>query len=531
MKRICITLLAIATVAGLPTPSLAISPYQVELRGELDKLSSRSAKKINLSVRDHQGVRKILLSAKRFKVQAASSQERFFTGRAFVRKGQALPRYARAVSASIYDGKLELTYFGRRQGRAYVARFVEPKNGLNSASLIAGKLGHLPSMFKMPCPLEHAEALPQTVGALALGFGANASALYNPLKVVDVATLADPTFYAEHGSSTNSDILAKLAGASSIFEDDIGLSLNASNQTVQSSSTALTSSTDSNTLLDDFTCQFGYCGNGSPAECPLGTGPGYLDCSGSPYQGSLDSSADLYTLFTGRTLNSSVIGLAYLGTVCQISGGLSFNLIGADGYSVWPYAHLIIAHEYGHSFNAPHSSDSSLMDPVLSPSITNFGTGSRSVITSYVDSYGSCLSDGAPNTNLGITLDSVSYSKSSKKFSYKVSTDNMTTQGVSSCSLSLIGAKTAADALSGSGSATVIDEPHSISSSAELSQFKTSSKALSYKYYTGTKSYTRYFSVKLTCGSETATSDTVKSYKFTKLSSKTTILTTLDKAL
>ncbi|MBX7144969.1 MAG: zinc-dependent metalloprotease [Oligoflexia bacterium] len=525
MKRI-FALLVLAWVLH-PTCSQAISPYRIELRGDFSKLESRSARHVRLSLFTHEGVRKVELQAKNFTAQRASSRDRFFTGRAIGRSSQNLPRFARGVSASVTGDKLELTLFGSKRGRAYVAKF--DRSQLSQAGPITGRLGHLPSNFALPCPLGvKAHTLPQTVGSLALEFGAGSGALYNPYKVVDIATLADHGFYGVHGSSSDSDILAKMAAASAFWEDDVGLSLNvisqATNQTAGTD--PLTSSTDSNTLLENFACTYGYCNSGFHSECVIDG----FDCSGVTYQGSLDSSADLYTLFTDRTLNSSVIGLAYLGTVCQISGGLAYNLIGADGYSVWPYAHLIIAHEYGHSFNAPHSSDNSLMDPVLDPSITGFGASSVSTITSYVDSFGSCLADGAPNYNLGVTLESVSYSKSSKRFSFKISTDNMPLQGVTSCRLRLVGAKTAADALNGSGSSKELYEPHTISASADLSSSKRSSKALSYKFYTGNSSSTRYFVAELTCGSEIASS-AAKSLKFTKLSSKTNILTTLDKAL
>ena len=60
---------------------------------------------------------------------------------------------------------------------------------------------------------------------------------------------------------------------------------------------------------------------------------------------------DLAHLVTGRDLNGNVIGLSWLGTLC---GGYWGSGISQDFSSSHYVMTLLLAHEMGHNFGAPH---------------------------------------------------------------------------------------------------------------------------------------------------------------------------------
>ena len=55
-------------------------------------------------------------------------------------------------------------------------------------------------------------------------------------------------------------------------------------------------------------------------------------------------------LMTGRSLNGTIIGIAYLGSVCNGDSAVSLS----EGTLSTTESALIAAHELGHNFNAPH---------------------------------------------------------------------------------------------------------------------------------------------------------------------------------
>jgi len=113
---------------------------------------------------------------------------------------------------------------------------------------------------------------------------------------------------------------------------------------------------------------------------------------------------DIAHLFTGRDLNGSVIGIAWLGVVCTSSGyGLSqsqytTNLALRVG---------LTAHELGHNWSAGHCSGTGcfIMCPTINGcghDVTKFSAGSISAIVAHRDSR-SCLSDAPPKSPPSLT--------------------------------------------------------------------------------------------------------------------------------
>jgi hypothetical protein len=97
---------------------------------------------------------------------------------------------------------------------------------------------------------------------------------------------------------------------------------------------------------------------------------------------------DLKHLFTGKDIDGSVIGIAYIGVLCAVPS-LSFGV--TQSYVEAANAG-IFAHEIGHNFGSTH--DSSTRDGLMYPSISippaqRFSDVSLGEITSHLSKYGS----------------------------------------------------------------------------------------------------------------------------------------------
>lgn len=115
----------------------------------------------------------------------------------------------------------------------------------------------------------------------------------------------------------------------------------------------------------------------------------------SEFQSSYNKSgalgeAHIYHLFSGKGEPVGAIGLAYLGVVCRMPE----YLYGVTRYkSDTANQMLVFAHEVGHNFNASHTT--AIMNASLDPTATGFALASIDEITSYLNSYGSCLNSGS----------------------------------------------------------------------------------------------------------------------------------------
>ena len=179
---------------------------------------------------------------------------------------------------------------------------------------------------------------------------------------------------AEGGASAaNASILSILNSVDAIYQNQLSLTLAVSYQHVWSSSSDPYSTSDSSALLSQFYNHW---------EANFRSGHSY----------------DVAHLWTGRDLDSSVVGVAYLGAVCQsFSYGLSQRL-GNAAYDI-----PLTAHEMGHNLGANHDSCSGaqswLMCPFLVASATQFSTTSKSSISSYLGTVDCLSTTEPPNTN------------------------------------------------------------------------------------------------------------------------------------
>jgi hypothetical protein len=148
-------------------------------------------------------------------------------------------------------------------------------------------------------------------------------------KRLQIALVGDAEFNTRFGAQSGTTMLTLLNNVDTIFANQVGVRLqSASETTFDTSNQPFTATTDAETLLTELRTFRG----------------------GSTQQ----RSAGLSHLMTGRDLDGTTVGIAYLGTLCNSSFSASLSQV-SSGTSI--FAALIMAHEIGHVFGAPHDGD------------------------------------------------------------------------------------------------------------------------------------------------------------------------------
>jgi len=206
----------------------------------------------------------------------------------------------------------------------------------------------------------------QTCGLGSAGMHANAINDYNALVQelqdrvtanaegaslnLDMAVVADVEFSNMqrniYGTSPNAAVIARINVVDGIFTEQVGVQINLVEIQELSNNGSLTS-TDPLTLLR----QFGDLTSSSGFDHP-----------------------GVAHLFTGRNLNGSTIGIAYVRALCHSRFGIGVNEVTGGGTA----RALVVAHELGHNFGAPHDAEAGsacastpsnfLMNPIINGS-------------------------------------------------------------------------------------------------------------------------------------------------------------------
>jgi hypothetical protein len=209
------------------------------------------------------------------------------------------------------------------------------------------------------------------------------------LKQLEIALVADYEYYQEHGANSAADMQNILNQIDGIYQAELGVTLHVAGTVVfTTSSDPFSSTTDPSALLQEF----------------------------SNYRSSTSGvahTAGLAHLFTNRDIASNVIGIAWLGVLCNnyYGTGLSQDFTSENKSLV-----LLTAHEIGHNFNAPHDNQSGsacgstsfgyIMNPWVSTSLAlQFSSCSKNQIASEV-SDASCLSTVTGGTPVAPTCTS-----------------------------------------------------------------------------------------------------------------------------
>ncbi|HET7809693.1 MAG TPA: M12 family metallo-peptidase [Steroidobacteraceae bacterium] len=182
---------------------------------------------------------------------------------------------------------------------------------------------------------------------------------------IEIAVVADSAFAAAEQPDPTAAMLARVNIVEGIYTEQVGLLVLATDISVASADADPFTSTQPTTLLE----QVGSWRRATPAARARG----------------------LAHLMTGKNLDGTTAGIAYLGTACEVDRGVSLS---ERSYGTTISA-LIMAHELGHNFGAPHDGEtggacaSTATGMIMSPSITGhakFSQCSIDVIRATLDS-------------------------------------------------------------------------------------------------------------------------------------------------
>jgi len=183
-------------------------------------------------------------------------------------------------------------------------------------------------------------------------------------RTIDISTDADFEFYSRYGSETNNRMAAIVNAAQTLYQEQLGIQFNIVRQRTRTTSSQPFTATESGALLDQF-------------------GTFISDAGGL-------AGADVAHLFTGKDIDENVIGLAWLGVICNAPDySTSFTQTISSSLD-----YIVFAHEIGHNLGADHDSSTSppsVMYPSAGSTQTTFSTQSRNEIASHVANYGSCM--------------------------------------------------------------------------------------------------------------------------------------------
>jgi hypothetical protein len=284
--------------------------------------------------------------------------------------------YTRFALIESEDGKTEIRGYVRKDDFHY--RVIQ--DPANPSSFTVGSLTEAESRSLLAtCGTDHDHSQHATAGV-------NTRGLRGGLLEIDLATEADYDYYQDEGSSSstaNASILTILNAVDAIYEAELSLTIRVVFQNVWTTASDPYTSSVPTTLLDQF---------------------------GDYWNDNFSSSVtyDLAHLWTGRDLDGSTIGVAWVGATCSFYRyGLSERRAGLSQDVP------LVAHEMGHNVGAGHdatcSSTSWIMCSYLQSNADEFSAAAKASVASHTGS-ASCLSmvsGSAPTVTLGINNSSI----------------------------------------------------------------------------------------------------------------------------
>lgn len=145
---------------------------------------------------------------------------------------------------------------------------------------------------------------------------------------LDLGAVGDFEFFETHGASSEAAILTRLNNVDGIFSEQVGVQITVTEIDVFTDAADPFSDTlDAGDLLDELR----------------------MYRASDPQQ----RATGLTHMYTGKNLDTSTVGIAFLGAVCSTNFGAGLS----EGRRGPTTDALIAAHEIGHNFGAPHDGD------------------------------------------------------------------------------------------------------------------------------------------------------------------------------
>lgn len=340
--------------------------FTARLSGEISRIKYETDGTIRLSLLSPEGSHRLILQRRAAfeAVQSAAGQAPplLFQG---LRLGAAPRHFNRRVAASLIGSDFSVVFYGKRRGRLFEAHF-----DIDAATRpLPGRLQHYSRFMRIGCATSAGQAHDRFAGAQAF----EALPAFSPQRYLEVSTDADYEYYRVYKAQTAANIQSILNTAEAIYTSQLGIRFDLVRQhAFQNRKPQPLTSSDALTLLNQFRDVRSHRNH-------LGQ-------------------ADVYQLFTGKDLFGSIIGLSYVGPVCQ-DNFYSVSLVMRVANSIQA---LVSAHEFGHTLGASHPEDTlpsppaSLMTGIVRPDQTSFSNFSLNEINSHLaqwDPAAQCLSE------------------------------------------------------------------------------------------------------------------------------------------
>jgi hypothetical protein len=295
------------------------------------------------------------------------------------------------VAASIIGKELKVSFPGRAKGsRKTWQRVYTIKMTLDGSIVVRARVSSIPksaarrgacgaandgvSLGESVVPDQHAHSAFADSGSEVVPPIGTEEEPQTPslARVVTISTDADPEWYQKYGEQSNAVIASLINATEAIYNRQLGLRFRIVKQHVYADTSPYVT-TDAGLLLSAFTRNTENVSN-------LGVEPA-----------TFHQDVDLKHLFTGKDIDGSIIGIAYIGVLCAVpslSYGITQHYMEAANAGIF-------AHELGHNFGAGH--DSSTREGLMFPSISippaqKFSDVSLGEITGHLSKYGSCIS-------------------------------------------------------------------------------------------------------------------------------------------
>lgn len=174
--------------------------------------------------------------------------------------------------------------------------------------------------------------------------------------LAEIGMVADYQYFNKHLGDSAADIAALINAVDGIYEADVGVTLRIRSTIVYTAAAdPFSETTDYGALLNEFST-FHDANDDTPSQILYG--------------------ADVAHLMTGRDLDGSIIGVAWMSGLCASFWGSALSQDFTTNFYVMT---LLVGHEMGHNFGAPHDNESGspcastpglyIMNPMLSSSL------------------------------------------------------------------------------------------------------------------------------------------------------------------